>query len=402
MSNNIVRVAAKDIYDLLIDEERLQAERGDHKGWKSRVTGIEIDQPIAPRQGVSFSNAKSRAASEETPKVSVAAETLRAHSRFQRVTDPILEQDHQPQRYLEIPRIETEEQHLYAPSPMYESILTSSNHVTREPTPSPFSDISHGEDDMSKAIAQFQGTHRNVKDHAHVSTRKIPQIHASMHAQPQEPESQTRNTWRQDVGVWRESSAEDADTTTQDNHSVNSHNSQPREQVILKGSLPLHSVMPPPTPALPTGTTKQVSFISADDQQEYEDLFLVAMGSLTVRMPWLKVAETLRSEFTVSINVIHQIRFVHLSHPRDSLHTPAERKFFVFHKIPESEPSQYFQSINLLQTMGRSRSLTDRPGNFVKHLSVVTSILSNLLWQCITRYDPGLGNLYLHIFPHDS
>lgn len=52
--------------------------------------------------------------------------------------------------------------------------------------------------------------------------------------------------------------------------------------------------------------------------------------------------------------------------------------------------------------MGRSRSLTDRPGNFVKHLSVVTSILSNLLWQCITRYDPGFGNLYLHIFPHDS
>ncbi|KAF2744612.1 ENTH-domain-containing protein [Sporormia fimetaria CBS 119925] len=36
-----IRVAAKELTSLVIDEERLRAERADRKSWKSRVTGIE-------------------------------------------------------------------------------------------------------------------------------------------------------------------------------------------------------------------------------------------------------------------------------------------------------------------------------------------------------------------------
>ncbi|KAI0133504.1 ENTH domain-containing protein [Xylariales sp. AK1849] len=40
-----VRVAAKELTSLLLDEERLRAERSDRKTWKSRVTGIEEFAP---------------------------------------------------------------------------------------------------------------------------------------------------------------------------------------------------------------------------------------------------------------------------------------------------------------------------------------------------------------------
>lgn len=40
-----VRVAAKEITSLILDEERLRAERSDRKTWKSRVTGIEEFAP---------------------------------------------------------------------------------------------------------------------------------------------------------------------------------------------------------------------------------------------------------------------------------------------------------------------------------------------------------------------
>src|SRR4051812_13003712 len=36
-----VRVSAKELTALILDEERLRAERQDRKTWKSRVTGIE-------------------------------------------------------------------------------------------------------------------------------------------------------------------------------------------------------------------------------------------------------------------------------------------------------------------------------------------------------------------------
>ena len=37
----LVRVSAKELTALILDEERLRAERSDRKTWKSRVTGIE-------------------------------------------------------------------------------------------------------------------------------------------------------------------------------------------------------------------------------------------------------------------------------------------------------------------------------------------------------------------------
>ncbi|KAI8626474.1 hypothetical protein F5Y19DRAFT_224294 [Xylariaceae sp. FL1651] len=40
-----VRVAAKELTSLIVDEERLRAERSDRKTWKSRVTGIEEFAP---------------------------------------------------------------------------------------------------------------------------------------------------------------------------------------------------------------------------------------------------------------------------------------------------------------------------------------------------------------------
>jgi epsin len=54
----IVRVSAKEITALILDEERLRAERNDRKTWKSRVTGIEEygfgsnddDRPRRPKE----------------------------------------------------------------------------------------------------------------------------------------------------------------------------------------------------------------------------------------------------------------------------------------------------------------------------------------------------------------
>ncbi|KAJ4150650.1 hypothetical protein LMH87_011390 [Akanthomyces muscarius] len=40
-----VRVAAKELTSLILDEERLRAERTDRKSWKSRVTGLEEHMP---------------------------------------------------------------------------------------------------------------------------------------------------------------------------------------------------------------------------------------------------------------------------------------------------------------------------------------------------------------------
>ncbi|EKG13346.1 hypothetical protein MPH_09628 [Macrophomina phaseolina MS6] len=52
-----VRVSAKELTSLILDEERLRAERADRKSWKSRVTGLEDygmgghgNEPTRPRQ----------------------------------------------------------------------------------------------------------------------------------------------------------------------------------------------------------------------------------------------------------------------------------------------------------------------------------------------------------------
>lgn len=45
MYTSIVRVSAKELTSLILDEERLRAERQDRKSWKSRVTGIDEFAP---------------------------------------------------------------------------------------------------------------------------------------------------------------------------------------------------------------------------------------------------------------------------------------------------------------------------------------------------------------------
>lgn len=52
-----VRVAAKELTSLIVDEERLRSERSDRKSWKSRVTGLE---EFAPQQAESSSSRRPR------------------------------------------------------------------------------------------------------------------------------------------------------------------------------------------------------------------------------------------------------------------------------------------------------------------------------------------------------
>lgn len=46
----VVRVAAKELTSLLLDEERLRSERTDRRKWKSRVTGLDEFGPTEPRE----------------------------------------------------------------------------------------------------------------------------------------------------------------------------------------------------------------------------------------------------------------------------------------------------------------------------------------------------------------
>ena len=55
IANKIVRISAKELTSLVLDEERLRTERSDRKNWKSRVTGIEEYGP----QGSGYPGGKS-------------------------------------------------------------------------------------------------------------------------------------------------------------------------------------------------------------------------------------------------------------------------------------------------------------------------------------------------------
>ncbi|OLN96015.1 Epsin-1 [Colletotrichum chlorophyti] len=67
-----VRVAAKELTALILDEERLRAERSDRKSWKSRVTGLEeyAPQHIGPAQP----RVRPRAADEDDAEYRLAIE----------------------------------------------------------------------------------------------------------------------------------------------------------------------------------------------------------------------------------------------------------------------------------------------------------------------------------------
>ncbi|KAI0408270.1 hypothetical protein F4802DRAFT_549181 [Xylaria palmicola] len=60
-----VRVAAKELTALILDEERLRAERSDRKTWKSRVTGIEEFAPATVPSGSQRQQRTTRRHSDE-------------------------------------------------------------------------------------------------------------------------------------------------------------------------------------------------------------------------------------------------------------------------------------------------------------------------------------------------
>jgi epsin len=89
MSNHItVRVSAKEITSLILDEERLRAERNDRKMWKSRVTGIEefgsaSNEDAAPPRRVRERPHRAQRADEEDAEYKLAIEA----SKYQEEED---------------------------------------------------------------------------------------------------------------------------------------------------------------------------------------------------------------------------------------------------------------------------------------------------------------------------
>ncbi|CAJ2505065.1 Uu.00g124590.m01.CDS01 [Anthostomella pinea] len=80
-----VRVAAKELTALILDEERLRAERNDRKTWKSRVTGIE---EFAPEGATVPANRRQRprpqSADEDDTEYQLALEASRAQEEEDR------------------------------------------------------------------------------------------------------------------------------------------------------------------------------------------------------------------------------------------------------------------------------------------------------------------------------
>ncbi|KAI0178620.1 ENTH-domain-containing protein [Hypoxylon sp. FL1284] len=78
-----VRVAAKELTALILDEERLRAERSDRKTWKSRVTGIEEFAEGVPGPSQRHQRPRRRSADEDDAEYKLALEA----SRFQEEED---------------------------------------------------------------------------------------------------------------------------------------------------------------------------------------------------------------------------------------------------------------------------------------------------------------------------
>jgi epsin len=80
-------VAAKELTSLIIDEERLRAERSDRKTWKSRVTGIEEFAPVTVPGGSSQrqqQRSARRYSDEEDAEYKLALEASRAQEEEDR------------------------------------------------------------------------------------------------------------------------------------------------------------------------------------------------------------------------------------------------------------------------------------------------------------------------------
>ncbi|KAI0396613.1 hypothetical protein F5Y17DRAFT_92371 [Xylariaceae sp. FL0594] len=80
-----VRVAAKELTALLLDEERLRAERSDRKTWKSRVTGIEeFAQTTVPGNSQRQHRPRRRHSDEEDAEYRLAIEASKAQEEEDR------------------------------------------------------------------------------------------------------------------------------------------------------------------------------------------------------------------------------------------------------------------------------------------------------------------------------
>lgn len=78
-----VRVAAKELTSLLLDEERLRAERSDRKSWKSRVTGLDEYGPHQQQQEPPRRRERRQYNEEDDPEYRLALEA----SKFQEEED---------------------------------------------------------------------------------------------------------------------------------------------------------------------------------------------------------------------------------------------------------------------------------------------------------------------------
>lgn len=79
----VVRVAAKELTSLLLDEERLRTERSDRKTWKSRVTGIEEFAPEGSVPPPSQRRPRRQASDEDDAEYKLALEA----SKYQEEED---------------------------------------------------------------------------------------------------------------------------------------------------------------------------------------------------------------------------------------------------------------------------------------------------------------------------
>src|ERR1700709_71 len=80
----LVRVSAKELTSLILDEDRLRAERSDRKTWKSRVTGIEeFASPVHDRPQRRERPQRAQRADEEDAEYKLAIEA----SKYQEEED---------------------------------------------------------------------------------------------------------------------------------------------------------------------------------------------------------------------------------------------------------------------------------------------------------------------------
>jgi len=76
-----VRVSAKELTSLILDEERLRMERRDRKSWKSRVQGLDdYDNSPEPPKPAKRSQARAQRADEDDLEYRLAIEASKTEA----------------------------------------------------------------------------------------------------------------------------------------------------------------------------------------------------------------------------------------------------------------------------------------------------------------------------------